>query len=50
MVSTPKGWGAIQRDLDRLEKMVSCLSPRKFNKTTKCKVFHLGQGSPKHEY
>ncbi|GAB0185043.1 mitochondrial enolase superfamily member 1 [Grus japonensis] len=39
---------AIQRDLDRLERWAraNCV---KFNKA-KCKVLHMGQRNPKHDY
>ncbi|GAB0210319.1 mitochondrial enolase superfamily member 1 [Grus japonensis] len=36
-----EGWDAIQRDLDKLEKL--------FNKG-KCQVLHLGRNNPKHQY
>ncbi|GAB0187029.1 cAMP-dependent protein kinase inhibitor alpha [Grus japonensis] len=39
---------AIQRDLDRLERLV-CANLMKFNKA-KCKVLHMSQGNPKHNY
>ncbi|KAK4829105.1 hypothetical protein QYF61_002143 [Mycteria americana] len=42
------GRGAIQRDLDRLEKWVHG-NLIKFN-TAKCKVLHLGQSSPQYQY
>ncbi|GAB0179387.1 cAMP-dependent protein kinase inhibitor alpha [Grus japonensis] len=43
-----EGRDAIQRDLDRLERWahVHCM---KLNKA-KCKVLHVGQRSPKHNY
>jgi len=47
-IDTLEGRDAIQRDLDRLERW-ACANLVKFNKT-KCKVVHMGRGSPKHKY
>ncbi|GAB0194994.1 triadin [Grus japonensis] len=48
VVNTLEGRDAIQRDFDRLERWAraNCM---KFNKA-KCKVLHVGRGSPKHNY
>ncbi|GAB0204857.1 mitochondrial enolase superfamily member 1 [Grus japonensis] len=48
VVNTLEGGDAIQRDLDRLERWAraNCM---KFNKA-KCKVLHMGQHNPKHDY
>ena len=43
-----EGRDTIQRDLDRLERC-ACANFMKFTKA-KCKVLHMGQGNPKHNY
>ncbi|GAB0203475.1 mitochondrial enolase superfamily member 1 [Grus japonensis] len=48
VVDTLEGRDAIQRDPDRLERW-ACANRMKFNKA-KCKVPHVGQGNPKHNY
>ncbi|GAB0191451.1 cAMP-dependent protein kinase inhibitor alpha [Grus japonensis] len=47
-VNTLEGRDAIQRDLNRPETWAR-VNRMKFNKA-KCKVLHMGQGNPKHNY
>jgi len=47
-VNTLEGRGAIQRDLDRLERW-ACANLMKLNKA-KCKVLCMGWVNPKHKY
>ncbi|GAB0183246.1 mitochondrial enolase superfamily member 1 [Grus japonensis] len=48
VADTPEGCAAIQRDMDRIEIWVE-RNLMKFNKG-KCRVPHLGQNNPKHQY
>ncbi|GAB0187462.1 hypothetical protein GRJ2_001211500 [Grus japonensis] len=48
VVDMLEGRDAIQRDPDRLERW-ACANRMKFNKA-KCKVLHVGQHNPKHNY
>jgi len=44
----PKGWDAIQRDLDELKKCVS-VNIRRFNKA-KGRVLYMDPGNPQYRY
>ncbi|GAB0194951.1 cAMP-dependent protein kinase inhibitor alpha [Grus japonensis] len=48
VVDTLEGRDAIQRDFDRLGRLARATCT-KFNKA-KCKVVHMGQHNPKHNY
>ncbi|GAB0185857.1 hypothetical protein GRJ2_001051000 [Grus japonensis] len=48
VVDTLEGRNAIQKNPDRLEKWV-CANHMNFKKA-KCKVLHMSQGNPKHNY
>jgi len=49
MIDTLEGRGAMQRDLDRLERSWACVNCMKFNKA-KCKVLHVSQGNSTHKH
>ncbi|GAB0205353.1 mitochondrial enolase superfamily member 1 [Grus japonensis] len=48
VINTLEGRDVIQRDLDRIERWARA-NRMNFNKA-KCKVLHVGQGNPKHDY
>ena len=45
---SPKGWDAIQRDLDNFEQWAQ-ENVMSFNKA-KCKIWHLGQSNTHYQY
>ena len=45
-VEKPKGWDAIQRDLDRLEQWAQ----EKLKRFIRCKVLHVGHGNTHYQY
>ena len=48
IVNMPKGWDAIQKELDRLEQWAQ-VNLTRFNKF-RCKILQLGRGNPHYQY
>jgi len=48
VVSSPEGWDAIQKDLDKLEKW-ACVNLMRFNRA-KCNILHIGWGNCRYQY